>query len=78
MQHSNPTQNERILEYIAEYGSITQLDALRDIGVMRLASRISDLRKKGHNIKSETATVKNRYGEACRIKRYSIAEDEGR
>lgn len=72
MKHSKPTQNNRILEYIAQFGSITQLDALRDLGVMRLASRVSDLRKKGYNIVSTSEEVKNRYGEACRIKRYSL------
>lgn len=74
MQHSKPTQNERILDYIAEFGSITQIDALQDLGVMRLASRISDLKRQGYNIKAKTETVKNRYGESCRITRYSISE----
>ena len=69
-----PTQNERILAYIKEFGSITQLEALRDPGVMRLASRISDLRRQGYNIVSERETVKNRYGENCYPKRYSIKE----
>jgi hypothetical protein len=68
------TQNERILNYIEEFGSITQLDALRDLGVMRLASRVSDLRSKGYNIVSKTEAVKNRYGESCHIKRYSLGE----
>ena len=70
----NSTQNERILTYIAENGSITQLEAISEIGVMRLASRVSDLRRKGYNIVSETVKVMNRYGETCRIKRYSIGE----
>jgi hypothetical protein len=69
---SKPTQNQRILDYIAEFGSITQLEALRDLGVMRLASRVSDLRKQGYNIVSKPEAVKNRYGEPCRIKRYSM------
>ena len=72
--NSNPTQNARILEYIEKYGSITQLEAISEIGVMRLASRISDLRKKGYNIVSDTVKVMNRYGETCRIKRYSLGE----
>lgn len=67
-----PTQNQRILDYIAEFGSITQLEALRDLGVMRLASRISDLRRLGYPITSKIEAVKNRYGETCHIKRYSI------
>jgi K+-sensing histidine kinase KdpD len=71
---SKPTQNERILNYIEEFGSITQLYALRDLGVMRLASRISDLRRKGYNIVSKTEAVKNRHEEICHIKRYSLGE----
>lgn len=78
VQHK-PTQNQRILEYISEFGSITQLDALRDIGCMRLASRISDLRRQGVDIVSERVAVKNRYGENCYIKRYSVrGADNGR
>jgi len=67
-----PTQNERILEYIRDFGSITQLDALRDLGVMRLASRISDLRSLGYPITSSVEAVRNRYGEKCHIKRYRL------
>ena len=74
MQHSKPTQNDRIIEYMREFGSITQLEALRDLGVMRLASRISDLKKQGYAIISRNDKVKNRYGEDCRIKRYSITD----
>lgn len=70
------TQNQRIMNYMREFGSITQLQALSDLGVMRLASRISDLRRSGYQIKSRTEVVKNRYGEACHIKAYSIAEKE--
>ena len=72
MQLHKPTQNERIIDYIEEFGSITQLDALRDLGVMRLASRISDLKRLGYPIISTNETVKNRYGETCRVKRYSL------
>lgn len=73
-----PTQNERILEYIRDFGNITQLDALRDLGVMRLASRISDLRSLGYPITSTVEAVKNRYGEKCHIKRYSLHESKER
>lgn len=71
-QHSKPTQNKRIIEYINKFGSITQLEALRDLGVMRLASRISDLKRNGYSIISNVDTVENRFGEKCRIKRYSL------
>lgn len=67
-----PTQNDRIIDYINRFGSITQLEALRDLGVMRLASRISDLRRLGYPITSDIETVKNRFGEKCHVKRYRI------
>lgn len=72
MIEHKPTQNQRILDYIEETGGITQLEAIRELGVMRLASRISDLRRQGYNIKSEFVPVKNRFDETCRIKRYSM------
>ena len=69
-------QCERILFYLRHFSSITQLDAMRDLGIMRLASRVSDLRKQGFDIKSETVAVKNRMGETCYIKRYYIEEEK--
>lgn len=65
-----PTQCNRIDEYIREFGSITQLEALRDLGVMRLASRISEMRKNGIEVKDKWKDVKNRYGEKCQVKEY--------
>ena len=70
---SKATQAEKILDYIDEFGSITQYEALQDLGVMRLASRISDLKKLGFPIESEVQAVKNRFGETCYIKRYRLA-----
>lgn len=72
MNHSKPTQAQRILDYIERFGSITQYEAMQDLGVMRLASRISELRKKGHKITGEMVGVKNRLGEICKVKRYRL------
>lgn len=77
MENSKPTQSMRVLEYIRQFGSITQLEALRDLGVMRLASRVADLRKMGFNIAGEREAVVNRYEEISYIKRYfeEVGED---
>lgn len=66
------TQCERIIKYIEETGSITQLDALREFGCMRLASRISDLKKAGFPIVTEMEKSKNRYGESISYARYRL------
>lgn len=70
-----PTQNERIIDYINQFGSITQLDALRDLGVMRLASRVSDLKRLGYPIVSKREEVENRFGEKSYIHRYTFASE---
>lgn len=72
--HSKPTQAQRVLDYIKTFGSITQLEALRDLGVMRLASRISELKSQGYPIDSKIETVKNRFKEKVHIKRYMMKE----
>lgn len=66
------SQCERILQYINDYGSITQLDALREFGCMRLASRVSDMRKMGINIVRDMETSNNRYGEKVTYARYRL------
>lgn len=68
------TQCERIIQYIEENGSITQLDALREFGCMRLASRMCDIKRMGYIVKNTMETSKNRYGEPIRYARYSICK----
>ncbi|MBR7162303.1 MAG: helix-turn-helix domain-containing protein [Clostridia bacterium] len=70
--NSKPTQTARILDYMEKHDGITQFEAIRDLGVMRLASRISELRKNGVLIEDKMITVKNRFEEECRVKRYSL------
>ena len=65
------TQHEMIMKYIAEYGSITPMEAF-DIGITKLATRISEMRRDGVNFKIETVKGKNRYGKATRYARYSF------
>lgn len=71
-EKTRKTQNEMILDYIAEFGSITPLDAVRDLGCMRLASRISDLKRQGYPIQSKFEPFTKRNGEKGRYKRYSL------
>ena len=66
------TQCQLILDYIDEFGSITPLEAIRDIGCYRLSARVSDLKKKGFPIESKMEPVLNRRGKQSRIARYSL------
>lgn len=67
------TQASLIIEYLEEFGSITPLEAIRDIGCYRLSARISDIKDMGIPIKTEMVNVKNRRGKHSRIARYSLA-----
>ncbi len=70
------TQCDRIIRHLRDYGSITSIEAITEYGILRLASRINDLKRKGHNIVSETAVGKNRYGEKIRYSIYRLEEKE--
>lgn len=71
------TQTERVIRHLRDYGSITSMEAVRDYGIMRLASRISDLRKAGMPIRVEMVSGKNRYGENVNYARYRLEKDGG-
>jgi len=47
------SQNEQVLEHINKFGSITPREAYDDYQIMRLASRVNDLRKAGRAINTE-------------------------
>lgn len=65
------TQTQEILKYLQDHGSITPLEALREIGCFRLAARIYDLEQKGYNIPRETITVHGKKtGKAVKITKY--------
>jgi len=69
-------QTERILRHLQTFGAITSLEAIQDYGILRLASRISDLRKEGLPIRREMVSGRNRYGEATSFARYSLESRE--
>ena len=69
------TQCNKVLDYMRTFGSITQIQALQDIGCMRLASRISDLRYQGYAIGRRMKTSKNRNGDDVYFAEYYLEED---
>lgn len=68
------TQNERVYNYIKDFGSITQAQAFNDLGVYRLASRISDLKRMGVPIKTVRKQGMNRYGDTVYFAEYSMID----
>ena len=68
------TQKEMVLQYITDFGSITPMDAFGDLGITKLATRISEMRKDGREFKIDIVKGKNRYGKPTRYARYSFPE----
>ncbi len=69
------TQRDAILNYINEFGSITPMEAFSDLGITKLATRISEMRKDGIEFKIETVKRNNRYGKPVYYAKYSFAEE---
>lgn len=42
--NTRPTQVERVLQYLQDFGSITRIQAMQDLGIMNIGARISELR----------------------------------
>lgn len=74
MSNSRPTQCERLVEYMERHpiDGITQIEALNQLGILRLASRISELKSDGYIIEKEMISIKNRFGEKCSVARYRL------
>lgn len=63
---------QRVFDYMVQFGSITSLEAFTDLGNSRLSATIFTLKKKGVVISGDTITVKNRFKEKRHVKRYHI------
>lgn len=66
------TQCEKILAHLREHGSINPLEAKDLYRCMRLASRISDLKRQGYPIISERGKGKNADGETVYFAVYRL------
>ena len=71
------TQEDRVIDYIKQHGSITQGEAFHP-GIARLAARVFDINNsmnpkfRGVHIVQEPAEVVNQYGEKVKISRYRM------
>jgi len=72
MKNKKLSQKDKVLRHLKQVGSITPLDAFNDYAIMRLTSRICELKDEGHNIKSELISSKNRFGEKVSFSKYTL------
>ena len=67
-------QKDLILQYINDFGYITSFQAYQDLGITQLATRISELKNKGYEFKTENVKIKNRYGKPSHYYKYYLIE----
>ena len=65
------SQNNRLLEYLEQHGSIDPLRAWEILGIYRLAARVNELRKLGEDIKTTRIKVHNRWSEEIWVALYT-------
>lgn len=77
MKDKKNTQAGRVLAYIRDFGSITRLEAMLDLGVANLPAVIDTLRHKwGIPIVTEEVESLNRYQQKITYALYRIEESE--
>ena len=69
------TQHSLIIDYMKEHGSITTYSAYEELGITKLTTRISELRRNGFKIRQRAESGLNRYGKPVTYNRYWIVED---
>jgi len=69
-------QADMVMGYITQFGSITPIDAFKDLGITRLSAVVFDLKEKGVNIITDIEHGKNRYGKPTRYARYSFGGND--
>ena len=65
-------QRYRILQYMLKFGSITPAQAFNDLGITKLATRISEMIDEGLPIVKSYETGKNRFGEKTSWMKYRL------
>ena len=68
------TQHEQIIDYIRSFGSISPMEAFMDLGITKLATRVSEMIRNGVAFIKEPVVSKNRYGRPVTFMRYRLDE----
>ena len=68
------SQSKLVLEHLRRNSNLTAIEALQRYDTFRLAARIADLRKQGHNIVTHAIELQNGKRVAC----YSLIKEASR
>lgn len=68
-------QQALVMNYIDAYGSITPMEAFYDLGITKLATRISELKRLGYKFDQEIVSNHNRFGVTVHYMKYSFPKE---
>lgn len=66
------SQHDLIVEYFKHNHSITPMEAFEQLGITKLATRISEMKQNGYVFADSWVKDVNRFGIPCRYKRYIL------
>lgn len=70
-----PTQRDKVLAYINQFGSITSWQAYSDLGVTQLGARIYELKEQGYIFSKTRVNTTNRLGEKTHYDEYRLENE---
>ena len=72
MSKARETHATRLMGYLKEKGSVTSLDAFRDLGNTRLAATIFILKQEGYRFETENVSVPTRWNDSATVAKYTL------
>ena len=66
------TQTNIVLFHLAQYGSITSMEAFENYGITRFSAALFVLRKRGYDIDTTIQHATNRYGRKVSYAKYIL------
>lgn len=73
---NKPTQCDKIIKFIKDFGYITSWQAYQELGVTQLGARIFQLKQRGYEFTKTRVKTKNRYGEPTHFDEYRLVDSE--
>ena len=67
------TQAQRIRQYLDDHGSISPMEAFLNLGITKLATRISEMIRDGEKVQKVMEKGLDRYGNTVSYMRYKKA-----
>lgn len=66
------SQKQKVVSYLEKHDSLTPFEAFTELGITKLATRISELIRDGYRFEKKMVKSVNRDGDTCEYMRYRL------